>query len=243
MITYQRIGVTEYRRSCCNADTPTRTHAGTSREAGQATTEMVFVIPILLTLAAAAMAVVYMCWQGVKVQEVANLAARIQGQERVAGGVDFATIQQDNGVNLGGDIDPTKSGQPLDSAGYQALQQRQSPHPPPNTVYGKILKLVKDQFGPGEPGILSVPPPKYGLVGYSDQVKVVRVWQPPKFFWFDVPLITVQATAYGGEDPHAYGLVRWGHTTSGGGGSPFWAEQGSGPNGQQYNTLPNPNHD
>jgi hypothetical protein len=202
---------------------------------------MVFVIPVLLTLAGAAVTVVYMCWQGIKVQEVANLAARVQGQERVAGGVDLSTIQQDNGTNLRGDIDPTLASQPMDSAGLAALQGRQLPTPLPTTVYGKILKLVRDQFNTSELSGLFVPEPQYGLVGYSDQVKVVRIWQPPSYFGFNVPPITVQATAYGGEDPHAYGLVRWGHTSPDGGGAPFWAEKNG--SNDQYNNLPNPNHD
>jgi len=205
---------------------------------GQATTEMVFIVPLLMTLAAGAMAVVYMCWQGVKVQQVANLAARVQGQERVAGGVDFSTIQQDNGVNLRGDVDPTLN--PIDATGLLALKQSQRTHPYPNTVYGKIQKLVRDQFYGHEQDGLFIPVPQYGLVGYSDQVKVVRVWQPPQIFGFTIDPITVQATAYGGEDSHMYGLVRWGHTTPGGGGAPFWAEQG--PNGK-HNNLPNPKND
>ena len=207
---------------------------------GQATTEMVFIIPLLMMLAAGAMAVVYMCWQGVKVQEVANLAARIQGQERVAGGVNFTTIQHDNGVDVPGDVDPTQNSAPIDSARLQSLEQGSKARPFPTTVYGKILKLVRDQFNANEQDGLFVPEPHYGLVGYSDQVKVVRIWQPPQFFGLNVAPITVEATAYGGEDPHMYGLVRWGHTTPGGGGAPFWAERGS--NGQ-YNNLPNPHND
>ena len=207
---------------------------------GQATTEMVFIIPLLMMLAAGAVAVVYMCWQGVKVQAAANLAARVQGQERVAGGVNFSTIQHDNGVDLRGDVDPTLGSTPLDANALQALEGAQKPKPSPGTVYGKILKLVRDQFSGSELEGLFVPEPQYGLVGYSDQVKVVRVWQPPQFFGLNIPPITVQATAYGGEDSHMYGLVRWGHTTPGGAGTPFWAERGT--NGQ-YSNLPNPKND
>jgi hypothetical protein len=200
---------------------------------------MVFLIPLLMTLAAGTLAVVYMSWQGVKVQQVANLAARIQGQERVAGGIDFSTIQHDNGVDLPGDVDPTLNSAALDAANLQTLEQTPKAHPSPNTVYGKIEKLIRDQFYGNEQAGLFIPPPQYGLVGYSDQVKVVRIWQPPQFFGFNVPPITVEATAYGGEDAHMYGLVRWGHTNQGGGGAPFWAEHSNG----QYTNLPNPNND
>src|ERR1051326_2875203 len=49
------------------------------RNDGQAITEMVIVIPLLIMLLSGAMAWVYTCWQGVKVQQAANIAARIQG--------------------------------------------------------------------------------------------------------------------------------------------------------------------
>ena len=240
MIAYRRFGVGAYRRNGYYAGTPIRAHADTSCEAGQAMTEMVFIIPILMMLAVGAMAVVYMSWQGVKVQQVANLAARVQGQERVAGGINFSTIQHDNGVDLTSDADPTLNTAPLDAAALKALEQQMKAHPSANTVYGKILKLVRDQFYGNEQSGLFVPAPTYGTVGYSDRVKVVRIWQPPSIFGFTLDPITVQATAYGGEDPHMYGLVRWGHTTSGGGGALFWAEPGT--HGKLDN-LPNPKND
>jgi hypothetical protein len=203
---------------------------------------MVILLPFLLTLAAGVLAVVYMCWQGVKVQQAANLAARIQGQERVAGGVSYSTIQQDNGVNQGGDVDPTL-GKPMDTARYQALiLGGQKGKPAAGSVYGKIKQLVRAQFSQAEQAGLFVPFPSYGLVGYSDQVKVVRIWQLPAIFGLNVAPVSLQATAYGGEDSHMYGLVRWGHTNANGSGNLFWAEKDPSHPGKTAN-LPNPNND
>ena len=51
---------------------------------GQATVEMAIRSPLLLALIGGGILVVFSCWQGIKVQQGANLAARIQGEERVS---------------------------------------------------------------------------------------------------------------------------------------------------------------
>src|SRR5688572_3895751 len=86
---------------CCDPDTPIPRHPDTPRQrrAGQATTEMLFILPLLLILAACAAYITYICWQGLKVQQAANLAARINGQERVGGAKDFNQIYLDNGLS------------------------------------------------------------------------------------------------------------------------------------------------
>ena len=209
---------------------------------GQAMTEMMFILPLLLMLAVGVLGVVFMCWQGIKVQQAANIAARIQGQERVAGGPSTAMIQQDNGVALGGDSDPTSASKPLDAGQLAALRQSRKVRPGSSTVYGKIQKVVRGMFNPGDQQDLFVPMPKYGLVGYSDQVKVVRLWQLPQIFGFAPDPVTLQATAYGGEDTHMYGLVRWGHASASnlGSQSQFWSQKDA--KGNREN-LPNPQHD
>jgi len=201
---------------------------------GQAVMEMVFILPLFLMLAAGVCALVYMCWQGITVQQAANLAARIQGQERVAGGVSLSSIQQDNGVAAGGDTDPTTVGN------LQSGQAGLSQHPAPTgTVYGKLQRAAKSMFGLSEQSSIYVPEPHYGTVGITDEVKVVRIWDPPKIFNMDLNPVMLVGKAYGGEDPHMYGLVRWGSTAYNGS-QKFWAQKGS--NGRPEN-LPNPNGD
>ncbi len=197
------------------------------RSSGQAMTEMVFIIPLLLMLAAGVMSVVYMCWQGVKVQQAANLAARIQGQERVAGGTSLASIAQDNGTaSTRGDWDPTKDTIKLDDARVKALRQASKAPQSLSTVYGKLHSAVFGLFGAGEQQDLFVPLPQYGSVGYSDQVKVIRLITFPKIFGLQLDPIALVATAYGGEDTHMYGLVRWGSTNSNtaAGSKRFWTD-------------------
>jgi hypothetical protein len=43
-------------------------------------------------------------------------------------------------------------------------------------------------------------------------VKVIRVLNPPDILGFKLDPITLKGEAYGGEDPHMYGLPRWGST-------------------------------
>src|SRR5262245_41063657 len=74
-----------------------------SCRSGQGMTEIVIMMPLFVILACGVLSIGYMCWQGLKVQEAANLAARIQGQERVSGGASTDTILQDNGLDAAGD--------------------------------------------------------------------------------------------------------------------------------------------
>jgi len=203
-------------------------------------TEMVFLIPLLFILGAGVLAVAYACLQGIKVQQAANLVARIQGQERVAGGFNLQTINQDNGVAANsGDKDPTLLTLDPTNQNWRTLPKSQ---PSQGTVYAKIKKEVHDMFDASDAPDIFVPQPKYGLVGYSDQVKVVRIWQPPEIFGYQIPPIMLSATGYGGEDSHMYGLVRWGSTaySSLGNNGKFWSQRDS---GGSHPNLQNPNHD
>ena len=195
---------------------------------GQAMTEMVFVIPLLLMLAAGVMSVIYICWQGIKVQQAANLGARIQGQEQVAGGASLQSIADDNGTSsTTGDPDLTKL-TPQQLIDFQ--KSKQSVHVVRSGVYGKIENAIQGLFGSTEREGLSVPLPTYGSVGFSDKVTVQRVISPPSILPMNP--IVVQGTAYGGEDPHMYGLVRWGSTNNNGAGK-FWADPTNLPNPKQ----------
>src|SRR5262245_39084837 len=108
---------------------------------GQGTTEIALMLPLFVILLGGVLFVGYMCWQGLKVQQAANLAARIQGQERVAGGyappnnpnVGVQFIRQDNGIDGGGDKIPDNldalDGNPDAFAQYKVK--------PTGGVYGK----------------------------------------------------------------------------------------------------------
>jgi hypothetical protein len=180
-------------------------------ERGQAMTELVIILPLLLMLCAGVASVVYMCWQGIKVQQAANLAARVEGQERVAGGVSVQAIQDINGTNGKTDDNMTEAQiqQELKNGGNLSSHQRQS-----QSVYGKFRQYILDRFGPGEQAKLLVPAPVPGQVGISDKVQVIRAMAPPSMFGLHIDPVIVTGTAYGGEDPNMYALPRWGTTTT-----------------------------
>lgn len=179
---------------------------------GQASIEVMLLLPLFMLLAAGFLCVGYMCWQGIKVQQAANLAARIQGQERVAGGTSSGSIDNDNGINQGfGDkapMEPSKN-QLVSLSGFGKNQ------PPTTSVYGRYYKEVQDMFNKGEQEKLYIPEPKTGI--NTDRVRVVRILQPPKIFGLQLDPIVFDATAYGGEDSRMYGLPRWGRTANGNG--------------------------
>jgi len=56
----------------------------------------------------------------------------------------------------------------------------------------------------------------------SDKVQVIRLLQPPKIFDLQLPPVKLEASAYGGEDPHMYGLPRWGKVDKN---NPFFVEK------------------
>jgi hypothetical protein len=213
---------------------------------GQAMTEMIFILPLFLFLTGGAMAVTYMCWQGIKVQQAANLAARIEGQERVAGGPGVTDIQQVNGLYPGvGDADPTDPANRAlimknPSSALNALTKARPPDVAGQpSVYGKYYDVIRGMFSSGENQKLYVPPPNIGV--NTDQVKVVRVMAPPSIFGRQLPSLTLEGDAYGGEDPHMYSLPRWGHfgsPTSNNSNQLFW----QGPT-VLHGNLSNPNDD
>lgn len=168
-------------------------------------------LPLFMILAAGALFVGYICWQGLKVQQAANLAARIQGQERVGGGRSQQSIAQDNGLDSGGDTVPDDSSMSGLAQDPNALDRFKSA--PNGGVYGKFYQAVHEMFGPGEQQKLFVPPPEKEGIN-SDRIRVIRVLNPPKIFDYQMKPIKLEATAYGGEDTHMYGLPRWGKTAN-----------------------------
>jgi len=227
----RRIGESANRRNSKafkshRADSPIHRLTGSSREAGQGMSELVIMLPLLVMLAFGALAITYMCWQGIKVQEAANLAARVQGQERVAGGTSANDINQVNGTGpgMGGDADPSAHINPNDPTQIQTLRTLAPPMggPSPSTVYGKYRQIVRDLFTTGEQEHLYVPPPVRGSI--TDQVKVVRLMQPPALFSWQMDPVMVTSTAYGGEDTNMYSLPRWGKTSSNGNNNLYWQQ-------------------
>ncbi len=172
---------------------------------GQATSELILLVPLFVFMAGGALSIGYMCWQGLKVQQAANLAARIQGQERVMGGTSQQSILHDNGLD--GPKDQVPDDSVLQNPSNAPINGMQGA--PSSGVYGKFYAAVRKMFGPGEQDKLFVPPPVNA--GFNtDTVQVVRVLKPPKILNYQLPSIKLEAFAYGGEDPHMYGLPRWG---------------------------------
>jgi hypothetical protein len=177
---------------------------------GQASTEIVLMLPLFLLLAAGALSIGYICWQGLKVQQAANIAARIQGQQRVSGGVSTTKIDEENGVGSGQedrditDEQVAQLGQ--NPTGVNAFRMGGNPR----GVYGDFRAIVQSMFNADERTKLLVPAPKRGM--NSDKVKVIRVLNPPKLLGLQMKPIKLEAEAYGGEDPRMFGLPRWGGT-------------------------------
>jgi hypothetical protein len=204
-------------------------------EQGQGMMEMVFLLPLFVILGAGAIMVAYMCWQGIKVQEAANVAARVSGQETVGLAKDLSTLMQDNGLVTGlgvqaaGDPDPSEACTQTDPIKKQDCLGKFLKGPqfgaklgadPGGTqgVYWGFRKMVYDMFSPGEQKRLFVLAPENR--GTVSEVTVKRVMQGPEVFGWKPPIITVEAKAYGGEDTYMYSLPRSGRTgTNGNGGS------------------------
>jgi hypothetical protein len=177
----------------------------TSNRKGQAMTEMLFILPLFVAVAAAGIFVVYTSWQNVRVQQAANLAARIQGQERIGGGRSVQEIERENGVGAGDEDPTTTSGKVANASGSA----------PTGSVYEKFHKRVKAMF-PYARKSTYVPPPEIGQ--NVDRVKVIRVINLPKIPFFEWKTkdtqVKLKGEAYGGEDTFMYGLPRWGRSNS-----------------------------
>ena len=206
---------------------------------GQAVAELVVILPILLMLAVGVISVVYVCWQGIKVQQAANLAARIEGQERVAGGFNSASIASDNGIFPGmAGIGTNSTSGAIDPNTLEAMRtQQQSLGVMNATVFGKVIQAAKSFFSPSEQQNVVVATPQFGAVGYSDKIRIFRTVTTPSGFGLPSKTITLEGTAYGGEDTHMYGLVRWGRDGQNAQ-TPFWAQKNA---AGQYNNLPKGN--
>jgi len=207
------------------------------RREGQSTVEMIIIMPTLVILAAAVISIVYMSWQGVKVQQAANMAARAAGQEVVGAAQDFGKVMEDNGMMTGlgaraaGDTDPSVSCPQNDpraqASCLEQFRQGMGGKLPPDAgrgMYWDYRKKVYAMFNKGEQEKLFVPAPRVrnGVV----EVKVIRVMYPPKVFDWQMPPIQVIGKAYGGEETYMYGLPRGGtFSQSSGPNGKFWQKE------------------
>ncbi len=170
---------------------------------GQAALEMVFLVPLFVILIGGAMSAVYVGWQSLKVQEAANMGARIQGQERVGGGKDFDSIQAVNGQDEAGERVYDNMGDP----------RSQAPQKP--SVYRRVYFSVKSFFSKMEQEAVFIPKP---IVGQNvDEVQVHRFLKLPDIPFLNrrgVDRVKLSGRAWGGEDTYMYGLPRWGKTGS-----------------------------
>jgi len=187
-------------------------------KSGQSTVEMAFLMPLLVMMIGAALFILYVSWQGIRTQQAANLAARVQGQERVAGGTSIGGIAQDNGSTT----DSTSGVNTDVGVGFADFNPMSMLGAAPTRpvagggLAGKINKLVRDLFPGTSETEAYVPPP---VIGQNvDTVSVIRKITMPRIPFLNnpgtAPQVTIQGTAYGGEDTFMYGLPRWGTTAS-----------------------------
>ena len=189
------------------------------RRSGQTTVEVAVLMPLFVALIGGAIFLVYACWQGIRTQQAANLAARVQGQERVAGGTGLTEIANENGATASQN---PAIGQNTKTSGLyrfdplSALGASPTPAVSGGGLAGKINKLVRALFpGTSESEAYLQPP----VIGQNvDTVYVTRVITMPRIPFLNDnttrPQVTIQGTAYGGEDTFMYGLPRWGKTAS-----------------------------
>jgi hypothetical protein len=186
---------------------------------GQTVTEMVFVLPLLIMLAGGMLFMVYAGWQDLKLQQAANLLARVEGQEKVSGGTSDGAIDAQNGFSSGSgyqDVNTTVNNSTFDT-GNEQVGSGSSP-----VLFVRMLNLLKGLF-PG--GGVSLAQPVTGI--NIDQVtitKVVPMFKIPFLSKGNAGLpkqIVLQGQAYGGEDPSMYALPRWG-LASDSGNTPEW---------------------
>ena len=188
---------------------------------GQSTLEMTFILPLLIMLAGAMVFFVYAGWQDLKVQQAANLAARMEGQEKVSGGTGIEAINQANGFNNseGNDVvnpdvndktvgvSPNTSVSPLSGV----------------PLFDRMKTVVRGLFSPGERVQLAFPRTGQNV----DQINVYRTLNTPHIPFFSgkdgMPSkIVLKGTSYGGEDPFMYALPRWGKTSENNDNTPEW---------------------
>jgi hypothetical protein len=180
---------------------------------------MVFLVPLMAMLLAGTVSIVYLCWQGVKVQQAANLAARIEGQERIAGGASVSAINEENGfesVNTGPSVHDD-DGHHMSKPAADELPKRNAEQiANMGGLYERMVHAVSDFFGGSakDANKLIVQEPTQGL--YTDTIKINRVLTPPSMMGLDFGSIKLNGTAYGGEDTKMYALPRWGETSGGG---------------------------
>ena len=185
---------------------------------GQTVTEMVFVLPLLIMLAGGMLFMVYAGWQDLKLQQAANLLARVEGQEKVSGGRSINDINQENGFGPGSGFQDGDA--KVDSHNFGTGDEHVSSGGAP-TLKLRMMNLLKGLFPSGG---VSLAQPRGGQnVDQITITKVVPMFKIPFLSKGNAGLpkeITLKGQAYGGEDPYMYALPRWG--TTDGTNNPEW---------------------
>jgi hypothetical protein len=170
--------------------------------------ELTVVIPLLVLLATIIAGVLYVEWQGVKTQEAANLAARLEGQEHISGGKTPQQIALLNGNFEGLSREMPTLNNELDRMTDQEWNHISNSGGGNNGILNiqqKMLDMVRKFIGRES----AVQTPVIGTA--TDSVTVDRaVGVPAALGGGD---IVIHSTAYSGaEDTYMYGLPRWGPT-------------------------------
>jgi len=185
--------------------------------------ELTFLLPLVIMLLGGMFFLVYAGWQDLKVQQAANLAARVEGQEKVNGGRTIYDINKENGFGPGMGrvvVNPDVKDATMEISNDNSVGPLSG-----QSLYDRLRVMVKGLYAPGERSSVQIESP---LSGQSvDQVNVYRILKMPHIPFFKDkanPLpesIMLKGTAYGGEDPFMYALPRWG-TTNEHGNTPEW---------------------
>lgn len=184
---------------------------------GQTTLELAFLLPILIMLTGGMLFMVYAGWQDLKVQQAANLVARVEGQEKVSGGRSIDAINKENGFGPG--VDRIDANENVGRTNFEISNNTQASSGGAPKLFDRLKILVAGLFTASERNSVSVLTPRSGQ--NVDQVTVTRTFTMPKIPFmkgsFALPdQITLKGVAYGGEDPYMYALPRWGKTSDSG---------------------------
>jgi len=178
---------------------------------GQTVTEMVFVLPLLIMLAGGMLFVVYAGWQDLKLQQAANLVARVEGQEKVIGGVSDSEIDRENGFLSRSDQQFANPN--IGKEDFGISEETQANSGGAFALFDRMKNLVAGFLGiKGRSNVTLLPPRISQNVDQITITKILPMFKIP-FMKGNAGLpdqIILQSTAYGGEDPHMYALPRWG---------------------------------
>src|SRR5258706_6523351 len=137
---------------------------------GQTTIEMVFVLPILFMLMGGMLFMVYTGWQDLKIQQAANLIARVEGQEKVSGGVSIDAINKENGFAPG--ADQLSADSTVGRTKFEINDQTQASSGGSYVLLDRMKNLVGSFLGVGKGADIRVFDPRSGQ--NVDFIKITR---------------------------------------------------------------------